>query len=459
MTALAATLPTRLPQGFRSFRHRNFRLFWTGQLVSLIGTWMQVVAQSWLLLQLTNANPLALGLLSVAQFMPVLLLGLFGGVLADALPKRLGLMATQSAAGVLALILGLLVLTNTVQIWHVFVLAGLLGIVNAFDMPIRQSFVVEMVGREDVANAVALNSAVFNGTRIIGPAIAGILIATINIAPCFLLNAVSYVAVVAGLFLMRTDELRSPPASPLERNVRSVVGQLAEGLRYVRNTPTTFLAIAIVGVVSTVALNFQVLLPLLAEKVLGGGAATYGFLSSAAGIGSLAGALALAFSGKTSFQRLLVGAFAVGVSMVGLGLSRWLPLSLVMMATCGWGLISMAATTNTMIQLRTPDHLRGRVVSVYTTVFAGSTPVGGLFSGGLAATAGTPAAFLVAGVLSLLTVAAATYLRLRQSPERPGDPTMSGSSSIPGVRATSSDAPVRQPTEPNVKADGRRPAG
>ena len=450
--------PTRLPQGFRSLRHRNFRLFWTGQLVSLVGTWMQAVAQGWLLVQLTNADPIALGLLAVAQFLPVLILGLFGGVLADALPKRAGLVVTQAAAGVLALILGLLVVTNTVQVWHVFVLAVLLGIVNAFDMPIRQSFVVEMVGREDVANAVALNSAVFNGTRIVGPAIAGILIATVGLAACFLLNAVSYIAVIVGLLMMRTGDLRLPPKSALERNVRSVVGQLAEGLRYVRNTPETFLAISIVGVVSTVALNFQVLLPLLADKVLGGGAATYGFLSSAAGIGSLAGALALAFSGKVTFQRLLVGALAVGLAMVGLGISRWLPLSLVMMAVCGWGLISMAATTNTMIQLNTPDHLRGRVVSVYTTVFAGSTPVGGLFSGGLAATAGTPAAFLVAGVLSILTVGVAAYFRLQQGPERGAGPTASGPTSVTEALASTPGGPVRRPPDP-AAADGRRPLG
>ncbi|MEA2622059.1 MAG: hypothetical protein QOH61_969, partial [Chloroflexota bacterium] len=330
---------SRLPQGLSSLRHRNFRLFWFGQFVSLAGTWMQTVAQGWLLLQLTN-DPVALGALAATQFMPVLVLGLFGGVVADSVPKRRALVATQVVSGALALILGLLVLANSVQVWHIFVLAALLGVASAFDMPIRQSFVVEMVGREDLVNAVALNSAVFNGTRIIGPAIAGILIAGFGLAPCFLINAASYIAVIVGLVMMREEDLGRPPPSALERTPRSVLHHLAEGLRYVRDTPTTFLAIAIMGVIATAALNFMVLLPLLAKDVLGGGATEYGFLSSAAGLGSLMGALALAFGRPPTFRRLLVGGAAVGVSMVGLALSRWLLLSLGLMVLCGWGLIA-----------------------------------------------------------------------------------------------------------------------
>jgi MFS family permease len=411
VTASALPNRSRLPQGLTSFRHRNFRLFWLGQLVSLIGTWMQTVAQGWLLVELTHADAVALGLLAAVQFMPVLVLGLFGGVLADAVPKRRALIATQIVSGLLALILGLLVLDKSVQVWHIFVLAGFLGVVNAFDMPLRQSFVVEMVGRDSIANAVALNSAVFNATRIVGPAVAGILIATLGLAACFLINAASYIAVIAGLLIMREDELHRPPVSGLERSLRSVVAQLAEGLRYVRDTPTIAIAVAIVAVVSTAALNFVVLLPLLAQDVLGGGATTYGFLSSAAGVGSLVGALSLAFGRAPSFRRLLAGAAAIGLAMIGLGISRWLPLSLVLMTVAGWGLIAMAATTNMIIQLSTPDHLRGRVVSVYLTVFAGSTPIGGVASGAIAATAGTPAAFIVAGVVSLLAVAVAAFFR------------------------------------------------
>jgi MFS family permease len=401
-----APVRSRLPDGLRAFRHRNFRLFWVGQLISLVGTWMQTIAQSWLVFQLTH-DPIALGLVAVVQFAPVLVLGLFGGVVADAFPKRNALLATQTASLVLALLLGLLVLVGSVQVWEVFVLAGLLGIVSAFDMPIRQSFVVEMVGRGDIVNAVALNSALFNGTRIVGPAIAGLLISTVGIAACFLINAASYVAVIFGLLLIRTGELLPPPVSALERSVRSVVAQLAEGLRYVRDTPSIRLAVIVLALVSTSAINFGVVLPLLAEDVLGGGAETFGFLSSATGMGSLIGALALAFGPAPTIRRALAGAAAIGLAMLVIAFSHSLLVSLLMMAVAGWGTISMGATINTMIQLTTPDHLRGRVMSVYTTVFVGSTPIGGFISGGIAAGFGTPAVFLISGIVSLLTVGCA----------------------------------------------------
>ncbi len=427
----------RWPEGVRALRHRNFRVFWWGQLVSLIGTWMQGVAQGWLVLQLTN-DPLALGLVAAAQFTPVIVFGLFAGVLADAVSKRAALIVTQIAAMVLALVLGLLVLFGLVEVWHVFLLAILLGVVNAVDMPVRQAFSVEMVGREDLANAVALNSAVFNGTRIIGPAIAGLLIATVGLAVCFLLNAASYVAVIAGLLLMRRSELAQPPPSALERNVRSVIDQLTEGLRYVRDEPTIRLSLLVLGIVATVALNFQVLLPLLARDVLGGGADTFGFLMAASGIGSLTSSLQIAFGLRPTLRLLLVGAAAVGVAVIGLGVSRSLVVSLGLMLLSGWGLIAMAATTNTLIQLRTPDALRGRVMSVYTTAFAGSVPVGGLFAGSVAAAAGAPAALAVGGVLTLVTVAvAASRVPGRRSrtriPQRPAE--LEASATRPSVDA------------------------
>ena len=394
--------PSRLPQGLSAFRHHNFRLFWFGMLVSLVGTWMQQVGQAWLVLELTN-DPIALGLVAAAQFTPVLFLGLFGGILADAVSKRKALVYTQIAAGLLALILGVLVVSGQVQVWHVFVLALALGVVNSFDMPIRQSFVVEMVGRSDIANAVALNSAVFNITRIIGPAIAGLTIAAIGIYPLFFINAVSYVAVIVSLVFMRPAELRPPTERAIvERNWRSVVDALVEGLRYTRSDPRIFLAIAVLAVVSTFALNFQVLIPLVARDVLGGDADTYGFLMAATGVGSVLAALSIAFGARPTMGRLLVGAAAIGIAMVGMGLSRSVPVSLGMMFLAGWGLISMAATCNTIIQLRVPDVLRGRVMSVYTTVFAGSTPFGGIFSGGLAAIGGAPAALIVGGGIAVL---------------------------------------------------------
>jgi MFS family permease len=403
----------QLPRGLSAFNHRNFRLFWFGQLISLAGTWMQSVAQAWLVLQLTS-DPLALGLVAAAQFTPVLVLGLFAGVLADSINKRTALIWTQTLSGVLALILGLLVASNQVQVWQVFVLALLLGVVNAFDMPIRQSFVVEMVGRDDIANAVALNSAVFNATRIVGPAIAGIFIATIGLAPLFFFNAISYIAVVVGLLLMRVAELHKPVARlVVERNVRSVVNHLVEGLRYVRESRLILIAIVVLGIVSTFTLNFQVLIPVLAQDVLHGNADTYGFLMAASGAGSLVSALAIAFVMRPTMRLLLAGTALIGAGFVGLSLVASLPMDLVLMFIVGFGVIAMAATTNTTIQLSTPDALRGRVMSVYTTVFAGSVPFGGLFSGFLAAVYGVQVALAVGGVIALLTVVGA-WLWLRQ---------------------------------------------
>jgi MFS family permease len=401
---------SRLPRGLSALSHRNFRLFWSGQLISLIGTWMQQVGQAWLVLQLTG-DPLALGIVAAAQFTPVLFLGLFAGIVADAMPKRRLLFWTQSAAAVLALILGVLVQTDSVQVWHVYLLALALGVVNSLDMPARQSFVVEMVGRADVANAVALNSAVFNASRIVGPAIAGVTIAGIGLAPLFYVNAASYLAVLASLFMMRPSELLTPARVVVERSLRSVFDHLVEGLRYVRGNPPIFLSISVLAVVATFALNFQVLIPLLARDVLGGQADTFGFLMAASGVGSLTAALSIAFGQRPTLRLLLAGAGAVGVALIALGFSRFVPLSMILMFVAGWGLIAMAATTNTIIQMAVPDVLRGRVMSVYTTVFAGSTPFGGLFAGTVAAAAGVPMALALGGAISLLAVVVA-YFRL-----------------------------------------------
>ena len=380
-------------------------------LVSLVGTWMQQVGQAWLVLELTN-DPVALGLVAAAQFTPVLFFGLFGGLVADVFSKRNLLLATQVASGVLALILGVLVVTDLVQVWHVFVLALLLGVVSAFDMPVRQAFVVEMVGREDAANAVALNSAVFNLTRIVGPAVAGLTIASIGLEPLFFVNALSYVAMIAAILMMRPLELYPlTERAVLERNLRSVIDRLVEGLRYTRRNKTIFVAITTLGVVSTFALNFSVMIPLVARDLLSGDADTYGFLMSATGVGSFISAISVAFGRRPTMLRLVLGAALVGLGMMGLGISRSLELSLFLMFVVGWGVIAMAATCNTLIQLDVPDVLRGRVASVYTTVFAGSTPFGGLFSGTVAALGGTAAPLIIGGAVAFLA-AGLGFLRI-----------------------------------------------
>lgn len=391
-------------------------------LVSLIGTWMQQIGQAWLVLRLTN-DPIALGVVAAAQFAPVLFLGLFGGIVADAVSKRRALIVTQIVAAALAVVLGVLTLSEQVQVWHVFVLALGLGVVSSFDMPIRQSFVVEMVGRDDVANAVALNSAVFNGSRIVGPAIAGVAIAVIGLAPLFFVNALTYVAVVIAILMMRPSELHLTARVAVERNIRSVTDRLVEGLRYTRNDEVIFLAISILTFVSIFALNFSVMIPLVARDVLGGDADTYGFLMAASGAGSLLSALTIAFGGRPTMMRFLAGALAIGLAMAGLGVSRSIPTSLALMFLAGWGTIAMAATANTLIQLRTPDELRGRVMSVYTTAFAGSTPIGGIFSGTIASVGGTALAVGLGGVLAIV-VTAIGFLRLPERPEIRSLPVM-----------------------------------
>ncbi len=385
-------------RGWRALRHRNYRLFFTGQGISLVGTWMQTVAQSWLVLQLTG-SPFMLGLVAVAQFLPVLVLGLFGGLIADGLPKRRTLIATQSIQMVLAFVLFGLVVSGAVQVWMILVLCLLLGLTNAIDMPTRQSFAVEMVGREDVGNAVALNSALFNAARIIGPAIAGLVIGAFDISVAFLVNGVSFLAVIGAYWLMRDDELRSPPPLARPTTVAAVRANLGEGLRYVRWTPLVLMPVLVVGLVSTFGMNFSVIIPALARDVLHTDAAGYGFLMAASGVGSLISALSLAVAGRPHPSLIAIGAFVLGLAEVGTGLVHSYPLAVVLMFAVGLGGIAMAATANTVIQLAVPDGLRGRVMSVYTTVFAGSTPIGGLLMGGLADTAGVEVSLVVAGAL------------------------------------------------------------
>jgi len=337
----------------------------------------------------------------------VLILGLFGGVIADALPKRPTIIVTQASSMILAFVLGALVYTNTVQVWHVLVLAFLLGSVNAIDMPTRQAFVIEMVGREDVVNAVVLNSAAFNAARIVGPAIAGITIGVVGIALCFVLNGLSFVAVIVGLLIMRDGELRPARVSAVGHSAGAVFANLGEGLAYVRRTPEILLAVTVVGAVSTFGMNFNVLVPVYAQTTLGTGAEGYGFLMTASGLGSLVAALSLAYVGRASPRVLVAGGSLLGLLEVLLAFARVYPLAVVGLFGVGFGAIAMTASANTCIQLAVPDHLRGRVVSVYTTVFAGTTPFGSLFAGSIAAAAGAPASLLAGGALSLASAVAA----------------------------------------------------
>jgi MFS family permease len=408
--------------GARAFRHRNYRLFFGGQAISLVGTWMQQVAQGWLVLQLTH-DPLWLGLVSLAQFGPVILFGLFGGVIADQLPKRKTLIATQTTAMLLAFALFALTATHVVQVWHVMVLGAMLGISNAFDMPARQSFAVEMVGRDDVANAVGLNSALFNASRIFGPAAAGLLIGATDISIAFLINGISFIAVIVSYLAMRDRELRPVPGIVRPRTWAAVVENLAEGARYVRQTPLVLLSVTIVGLVATFGMNFQVLVPPLADSILHVGASGYGFLMAASGVGSTIAALWVAFSRRPSPSVIVFGAIALGLGTIVLAVSTSFAVSLLAMAIAGAGGIAMAVTANTTIQLAVPDQLRGRVMSVYTTVFAGSVPAGGLLMGAIASAWSVPLSLMIGALLSLAVgIGGWTWLRRIRGADLPARP-------------------------------------
>jgi MFS family permease len=404
---------------FRSLRTRNYRLYFFGQIVSLTGTWMQSVGQAWLVLELTGSG-VALGATAALQFTPILLAGPWGGVIADRVDKRRLIVWTQAAAAALALTLGLLTLIHVVRLWMVLVLALLLGVVNLIDMPARQSFIIEMVGAEDVANAVSLNSVVVNGARVIGPAVAGLLIATIGIAPCFLVNAGSYLAVIVGLLAMDSNTLkRTPP-------VAKGPGQLRAGLRYAWSRPELRVPLLMMAVVGTLAYNFSVILPLLVRETFGAGAGSYGVLFSFMGVGAVLGGLVIATRSRATPPLLVGSALALGGAI---GLAAVAPnLGLVGLAMLPVGVASTAfiATSNSLLQLGASSEMRGRVMALFALVFLGSTPIGGPLMGWIAERFGPRTSLAVAAVATVL-VGLAGLRRLRRGRGGPwGSPELLG---------------------------------
>ena len=369
----------------RALRHRNFQLFFSGQLISLIGTWMQSIAQSWLVYRLTG-SPVLLGAVGFAGQIPVFLLAPIGGALADRHHHRRIVIVTQTSAMVLALILAALTLTGTVQVWHVLVLSSLLGVVNAFDIPTRQSFLVEMVGREDLMNAIALNSSMFNGARVIGPAVAGILVSTIGEGWCFFANGVSYLAVIAGLSMMRLGPRPRPDRTA------STLENVLEGFRYVRRTTPIRALLLLVGLVSLVGMPYTVLMPLFADAILHGGARGLGVLMGATGVGALLGALIVASRpGLRGLGKVTAAAAAgFGVCLMLFAFSRWFWFSVAVLVPTGLCMMLQMACTNTLIQSMVPDRLRGRVMAVYSMMFMGMAPFGALFAGVVAGHLGAP---------------------------------------------------------------------
>lgn len=403
---------SRLTRRFSAFKHRNYRLFFSGQLVSVTGTWMQSLAQAWLVLTLTN-SALQFSLVNVCQFAPVLFLSIPGGVLADRFPKRTVLLVTQAAAAILAGTLALLVATDNVALWHVYALALGLGTVNAIDMPTRQAFVSEMVGREDLMNAIALNSTVFNTGRIVGPAVAGVVYAWQGPALCFALNAISYLAVLGGLIAMRFEPISAARTGTGLQRVR-------EGLAYIRAAPVITMPVTLIATVAIFGLNFNVWIPLLAKKEFNLGADGFGVLMSAVGVGSLAGALFLALSSRGPRPRqLLVTAAVLAIAEILLAsaAATGLPTAsaLVVLPVMGFAMSCTNAMANTIVQTASPQALRGRVMSVYMMSFAGTAPIGAFLAGAVAERLGTPASIAAGGLVTLVaTVVIALRYRLFQ---------------------------------------------
>ena len=381
----------------RALRYRNFQLFFSGQLISLIGTWMQNVAEAWLVYRLTGSSVL-LGAMGFANQIPVFLLSPFGGIVADRYKRQRVVIATQVASMVLASTLATLTLTGVVRVWHLFVLTSLLGIVNAFDIPARQAFLVDMVGRADLMNAIALNSSMFNASRVVGPAVAGILVASIGEGWCFFSNAVSYIAVIVGLALMTVQAHR-----PVQQG-GSTLGHMVEGFRFVFHNPPVHALLALLGILSLTGMPFAVLMPIFADQILHGGARGLGILMGASGVGALGGALLLA--SRTSVKGLgrvvAVSAASFGVCLVLFGASRSFWLSCAILLGIGFSMMLEMGCSNTLIQSMAPDELRGRVMAVYSMMFMGMAPIGALLAGVAAGHLGAPFTVGAGGVICVV---------------------------------------------------------
>jgi MFS family permease len=390
-------------QTFSSLAIRNYRLYFVAQLISVSGTWMQTVAQAWLVLRLTGSG-VDLGIVVGLQFLPMLLFGPFGGLVADRMSKRRLLYVTQSVGGLLALALGVLVVSDVVQLWQVYLLAALLGVVNVFDNPARQTFVIEMVGRDDLPNAVSLNTVVMNASRVVGPAIGGVVITVFGLGICFFVNAASYVAVIVGLSMMRSRELH-----PTER-VERAKGQVREGFRYVWRTPglrNTLLAVALIGIF---AYNFTVTLALLAKVTFHGGAGTYSLLTSCMGIGAVVGGLFAAHRARPTPRLLQVLALVFGGLLAAVALAPTLIAAAALIVLMGAASIGFIATANATLQLTSEPAMRGRVMALYAMAFLGTTPIGAPLVGAIAQWT-TPRIALLIGAVA--TVVAAGLLMWR----------------------------------------------
>ncbi|OGW45440.1 MAG: hypothetical protein A2Y66_03015 [Nitrospirae bacterium RBG_13_41_22] len=382
---------------FSALHYRDFRLFWFGQLVSLSGTWMQSVAQGWLVYSLTK-SPFYLGMVAAAGSLPILLFTLAGGIAADRFRKRNLLLMTQALSIIPALFLGILTDINLIAVWHVAIMATLLGTVNAFDIPARQAFLVEMVGRGNLLNAIALNSAAFHGSRMIGPVAAGLTIAYIGLPACFYLNALSFFAVIIALSRIKIKGAVNIGSKGIKRD-------LIEGIQFIKSKPDIFRIIIIIAVFSLTGMPFITLLPVFAAEVLKSGPEGFGFLVGATGIGAFTAALFIAFKGdiKEKDRFMSLSAIFFSFSLFAFSLSKVFHLSVIMLIFIGWSLVSFFATANSFIQLSVPDSLRGRAMSVYALMFLGTAPIGNSLMGILANSVGTANAVSISAIICIIS--------------------------------------------------------
>jgi MFS family permease len=396
-------------------KHRNYRLFFLGQAISLPGTWIQRFAMAWLVYTLTHHSAIAVGVLAFATFLPFTIFSLFAGVIVDRFDPRRTVIATQAGHMTLATSIAVITLTGVVEPWHVYVIAFLAGLVQVLDAPARQQLTYRMVGRDELQNAVALNSSVFNASRIYGPALAGVLIAAFGAGVCFTINAVSFVAVLGGLLLMRPQDFFPVEASRRPTMLRGV----REGIAYALRSRDVCLVLLLVLVISTFCLNYNVLLPVLAKKTLHAGPGTFGILSAAFGVGALVGGLLAAAQGRARRSLMLVGAAGFGASELLIAPAGAVWLACVLLFLGGISFSTWSSNANSIVQLAAPDHLRGRVIGLYFFAFAGTGSIGGLISGWLIHVGGTPLAFLVGGVAALASAAVIGHLlRTRRAPMR-----------------------------------------
>jgi MFS family permease len=391
---------SRLPAAMRALRHRNYRLFFAGQFISLTGTWMQSTAQSWLVYRLTESAAL-LGVVGFMSMIPVSLLSPLGGAVADRYDRRAICVGTQVSAMLLAFILAALTLTGHVSVYHVMILATLLGVVNAFDIPTRQAFVVDMVGRDDLINAIALNSSLINGARIVGPAMAGVIVGAVGEGWCFLINGVTYIAVIVGLLWMTIA------AKERIRPAGSALANIIDGFRYVRRTPSIRAMLLLLGLLSVVGMPYAVLMPVFADRILHGGPKALGMLMGAAGLGALFGALVMATRRNVrGLERWIpLAATGFGASLLFFSLSHFFWLSVALLVPAGFFVMIDLTSSNTLIQTIVPDHLRGRVMALYSMMFLGMAPFGALLSGGLAHAIGAPGTVALGGGICVVGAA------------------------------------------------------